>query len=152
MYALRDRAAARGGMELIVHRNPEAEARGINPFDHGATLHTEMWKTEGLKQALDSTASTPPSAARGATRRRAGPRSGSSRFRSAGHRWDPKRQRPGVVAALQCAQGAGRVLRVFPLSDWTELDVWHYVEAEGIEVVPLYFAAQRPTVARDGTS
>ncbi|HEY0414732.1 MAG TPA: sulfate adenylyltransferase subunit CysD [Allosphingosinicella sp.] len=151
MYALRDKAAAEAGMALIVHRNPEAEARGINPLDHGSALHTQMWKTDGLKQALDQYGFD---AAIGGARRdeekvRAKERVFS--FRSAGHRWDPKRQRPELWRLYNTRKAKGESFRIFPLSNWTELDVWQYVEAEGIEVADLYFAAPRPTVERDGT-
>ena len=148
LYQLRDRLAAEAGMELIVHRNPEAEARGINPFDHGATLHTEMWKTEGLKQALD--AGRFDLAFGGARRDEEMSRAKERIFsiRSAGHGWDPKRQRPELWRLYNGRLGPGESLRVFPLSDWTERDVWAYVAAEGVEVASLYFAAQRPTVKR----
>jgi len=151
MYALRDKAAAEAGMELIVHRNPEAEAKGINPFDHGSSLHTQMWKTDGLRQALDAHGFD---LAFGGARRdeekvRAKERIFS--FRSAGHRWDPKRQRPELWRLYNGRKAKGESLRVFPLSNWTELDVWHYVEEQGILVSSLYFAAPRPTLERDGT-
>jgi sulfate adenylyltransferase subunit 2 len=151
LYALRDRLAAEAGMELIVHRNPEAEARGINPFDHGPTLHTELWKTEGLKQALDAGRFT--LAFGGARRDEEMSRAKERIFsiRSAGHGWDPKRQRPELWRLYNGRLGPGESLRVFPLSDWTERDVWAYVAAEGIAVASLYFAAPRPTVWRDGT-
>jgi sulfate adenylyltransferase subunit 2 len=146
------RAARQGrqgrGMELLVYHNPEAMERGINPFDHGA-LHTDMWKTEGLKQALDNGSSTRPSAARGATRRRAAPRSGSSRSApqpTAGTRRTSAR----AVEPLQRPQGQGREHPRVPLSNWTELDIWQYIMKERIEIVPLYMAAPRPTVERDG--
>jgi len=151
MYALRDKAAAEAGMKLIVHRNPEAEARGINPIEHGSSLHTQMWKTDGLKQALEKHGFD---AAIGGARRdeekvRAKERVFS--FRAAGQRWDPKRQRPELWRLYNGRKATGESLRVFPLSNWTELDVWSYVEAEGIEVSDLYFAAPRPTIVRDGT-
>jgi len=151
MYALRDKAAAEAGMKLIVHRNPEAEALGINPIDHGSSLHTQMWKTDGLKQALEAHGFD---AAIGGARRdeekvRAKERVFS--FRAAGQRWDPKRQRPELWRLYNGRKAKGESLRVFPLSNWTELDVWSYVEVEGIEVSDLYFAAPRPTIVRDGT-
>ena len=151
MYALRDKAARKARMELIVHRNPEAEARGINPIDHGSSLHTQMWKTDGLKQALGEHGFD---CAIGGARRdeekvRAKERVFS--FRAAGQRWDPKRQRPELWRLYNGRKAKGESLRVFPLSNWTELDVWSYVEAEGIEVSDLYFAAPRPTIVRDGT-
>jgi sulfate adenylyltransferase subunit 2 len=150
MYALRDRAAAAAGMALIVHRNPEAEAKGINPVDHGSELHTRMWKTDGLKQALDAHGFD---VAIGGARRdeekvRAKERIFS--FRSAGHGWDPKRQRAELWRLYNARKSAGESFRVFPLSNWTETDVWHYVAEESVEVSSLYFAAPRPTVERDG--
>ena len=149
MYELRDRAACEAGMELIVHRNPEAVARGINPFDHGA-LHTTMWKTEGLKQAL--TAGGFDAAFGGARRDEEASRAKERvvSFRTAAHGWDPKAQRPELWNLYNARHGPGESMRVFPLSNWTELDVWQYIEAEGIEIVPLYLAAPRPTVERDG--
>jgi sulfate adenylyltransferase subunit 2 len=151
MYALRDRAAAVAGMELIVWRNPEAEARGINPIDHGSALHTQMWKTDGLKQALDRHGFD---VAIGGARRDEEPVRAKERIfslRSAGHGWEPRRQRPELWRLFNGAKREGESLRVFPLSNWTELDVWDYVAAEEIEVCPLYFAAPRPTVLRGGT-
>ena len=149
MYALRDRAAAAAGMELIVHRNPEAEAAGINPFDHGAR-HTDLWKTQGLKQAL--TAGRFDAAFGGARRAEEASRAKERifSFRSANHVWDPKAQRPELWRLYNARINAGESMRVFPLSNWTELDVWEYIAVEGIEIVPLYFAAPRPTVERDG--
>jgi sulfate adenylyltransferase subunit 2 len=149
MYEMRERAAAAAGIELIVHRNPEAEARGINPFDHGP-LHTDLWKTEGLKQALDSHGFD---AAFGGARRDEEKSRAKERvfsFRSAGHRWDPKKQRPELWRLYNARKAPGESFRIFPLSNWTELDVWQYIERERIAVVPLYFAAPRPTVERDG--
>ena len=133
-------------MELIVHRNPEAEARGINPFDHGAALHTELWKTEGLKQALD--AGRFDVAFGGARRDEEMSRAKERVFsvRSAGHGWDPKRQRPELWQLYNGRRAPGESLRVFPLSDWTERDVWAYVAREELRVASLYFAAERPTV------
>ena len=149
MYELRDRAAADAGMELIVHRNPDAEAAGINPFDHGPR-HTDLWKTEGLKQAL--TAGRYDAAFGGARRDEEASRAKERifSFRSAAHVWDPKAQRPELWRLYNARIGPGESMRVFPLSNWTELDVWEYILAEGIEIVPLYLAAPRPTVERDG--
>jgi sulfate adenylyltransferase subunit 2 len=149
MYEMRDRIAAEAGMELIVHRNPEAEAKAINPFDHGS-LHTDMWKTEGLKQALDTHGFDLAfgGARRDEERSRAKERIFS--FRSPGHRWDPRRQRPELWHLYNLRKNKGETIRVFPLSNWTELDVWSYIERENIPVVPLYFAAERPTVERNG--
>ncbi|SEM52366.1 sulfate adenylyltransferase subunit 2 [Sphingomonas gellani] len=148
MYALRDRAAADAGMTLIVHRNPEAEALGINPFDHGSR-HTDMWKTEGLKQALTAGGFD---AAFGGARRDEEKSRAKERifsFRTASHGWDPKSQRPELWRLYNTRHAKGESIRVFPLSNWTELDIWQYIMAEGIEIVPLYFAAPRPTVRRD---
>ena len=149
MYDLRDTVAAMSGMELIVYKNPEAEAQGINPFDHGSR-HTDMWKTEGLKQALDKYGFD---AAFGGARRdeekvRAKERIFS--FRSASHRWDPRNQRPELWNLYNTRLSPGESIRVFPLSNWTELDIWQYIYAEDIPIVPLYLAAKRPTVERDG--
>ncbi len=149
MYDLRDRAAREAGMELIVHRNPEAQAEGINPFDHGGR-HTDMWKTEGLKQAL--TLGNFDAAFGGARRDEEKSRAKERifSFRSAAHGWDPKAQRPELWHLYNARKARGESIRVFPLSNWTELDIWQYILAEGIEIVPLYFAAPRPTVERDG--
>jgi len=149
MYDLRERAAHAAGMELLVHQNPEAIARGINPFDHGG-LHTDMWKTEGLKQALDKYGFD---AAFGGARRDEEKSRAKERifsFRTASHRWDPKNQRPELWRLYNARKARGESIRVFPLSNWTELDIWQYILAENIEIVPLYFAAPRPTVERDG--
>ncbi|WP_239024908.1 sulfate adenylyltransferase subunit CysD [Sphingomonas corticis] len=149
MYALREKAAADAGMELIVHQNPDAKARGINPFDHGS-LHTDLWKTEGLKQALDAGGFD---AAFGGARRdeeKARAKERIFSFRTATHRWDPKAQRPELWHLYNARHAKGESMRVFPLSNWTELDVWQYIARERIEIVPLYFAAPRPTVVRDG--
>ncbi len=149
MYELRDRAARNAGMELLVHQNPEAKARGINPFDHGA-LHTDMWKTEGLKQALDKHGFDVAfgGARRDEEKSRAKERVFS--FRSANHRWDPKTQRPELWGLYNARKSKGESIRVFPISNWTELDIWQYIHLNDIEIVPLYFSASRPTVERDG--
>ena len=149
MYELRDKVAADPQVELLVHRNPDAEAKGINPFDHGP-LHTDMWKTEGLKQALDKFGFD---AAFGGARRDEEKSRAKERifsFRDKNHRWDPKRQRPELWALYNVKKKKGESVRVFPLSNWTELDVWQYILREKIEIVPLYFSAPRPTVERDG--
>jgi sulfate adenylyltransferase subunit 2 len=149
MYALRDKVAAEPGINLIVHTNPEAQAQGINPFDHGAA-HTDMWKTQGLKQALDLHGFD---AAFGGARRDEEKSRAKERifsFRNAKHRWDPKDQRPELWALYNVRKAKGESVRVFPLSNWTELDIWQYILREAIEIVPLYFAAERPTVIRDG--
>ena len=149
MYALPDKVATDPGVKLIVYRNPEAEAQGINPFDHGP-LHTDMWKTEGLKQALDQYGFD---AAFGGARRDEEKSRAKERvfsFRDRNHRWDPKRQRPELWSLYNVRKAKGESMRVFPLSNWTELDVWQYILRERIKIVPLYFAAERPTVERDG--
>ena len=149
MYELRERAAAAAGMELLVHHNEEARAMGINPFDHGA-LHTDLWKTEGLKQALDRYGFD---VALGGARRDEEKSRAKERvfsFRSANHRWDPKNQRPELWNLYNTRKARGESIRAFPISNWTELDVWQYIHREEIEIVPLYLAARRPTVERDG--
>ena len=149
MYELRDTMARESGMELLVYHNPEAQARGINPFDHGP-LHTDMWKTEGLKQALDKWQFD---AAFGGARRDEEKSRAKERifsFRTATHGWDPKNQRPELWNLYNARKNKGESIRVFPLSNWTELDIWQYIMKERIEIVPLYLAAPRPTVERDG--
>ncbi|MGE7199936.1 sulfate adenylyltransferase subunit CysD [Brevundimonas naejangsanensis] len=150
MYALRDRMAAESGMELIVYKNPEAVERGVNPFDHGSAVHTDLWKTQGLKQALDLHGFD---AAIGGARRDEEASRAKERvfsFRGPGHRWDPRRQRPELWSLYNPRVSPGETMRVFPLSNWTELDVWDYIAAENIPVVDLYFAAPRPVVRREG--
>ncbi len=149
MYQLRQKAADDAGMQLLVHQNPEALAKAINPFDHGA-LHTDMWKTEGLKQALDKHQFDVAfgGARRDEEKSRAKERVFS--FRSANHQWDPKNQRPELWKLYNARKAKGESIRVFPLSNWTELDIWQYIHLQNIEIVPLYFAAPRPTVERDG--
>lgn len=149
MYALREKAAKDAGMELIVHRNPEAEEKGINPFDHGS-LHTDLWKTEGLKQALTAHGFD---AAFGGARRdeeKARAKERIFSFRTANHGWDPKNQRPELWSLYNARKNRGESVRVFPISNWTELDIWQYIHLNDIEIVPLYFSAPRPTVERDG--
>ena len=149
MYELRDKMARESGMELLVYHNPEAQARGINPFDHGP-LHTDMWKTEGLKQALDLHGFD---AAFGGARRDEEKSRAKERifsFRTASHGWDPKNQRPELWNLYNARKNKGESIRVFPISNWTELDVWQYIQLEDIPIVPLYFADKRPTVERDG--
>ena len=150
MYELRDRAAKDAGMDLIVHQNPEAKAQGINPFDHGP-LHTDMWKTEGLKQALDKHGFD---AAFGGGRRDEEKSRAKERilsFRTAEHRWDPKNQRPELWRLYNTRKAQGENFRAFPISNWTELDIWQYIYLHNIPIVPLYYAAERPVVERDGT-
>ena len=150
MYEMRERMAAELGFELLVHRNPEAEARGINPFDHGSGLHTDLWKTEGLKQAL---ALHGFDAAFGGARRDEEKSRAKERifsFRTTEHRWDPKNQRPELWRLYNARKRAGESIRVFPISNWTELDVWQYIHLEKIPIVPLYLAAERAVVERDG--
>ena len=150
MYAMRERVAAELGVRLIVHTNPEALAQGINPFDHGSQRHTDIWKTQGLIQALEAHGFD---AAIGGARRDEEKSRAKERifsFRSRAHRWDPRQQRPELWHLYNTRKLPGESMRVFPLSNWTELDVWLYVQREGIPVVPLYLAAERPVVARDG--
>jgi sulfate adenylyltransferase subunit 2 len=150
MYALRERMAHETGMELIVYQNPEAQALGINPFDHGSQVHTDMWKTQGLKQALDKYGFD---AAFGGARRDEEKSRAKERifsFRSASHHWDPKNQRPELWRLYNARKAKGESMRVFPISNWTELDIWQYIHLENIPVVPLYYAARRPVVDRDG--
>jgi len=149
MYELRDRMARESGMELLVYHNPEAKERGINPFDHGP-LHTDMWKTEGLKQALDLYGFD---AAFGGARRDEEKSRAKERifsFRTASHGWDPKNQRPELWSLYNAKKNKGESIRVFPISNWTELDIWQYIHLNNVPIVPLYFAEERPTVERDG--
>jgi sulfate adenylyltransferase subunit 2 len=151
MYEMRERMARELGFDLIVHKNPEAQAKGINPFDHGSALHTDMWKTEGLKQALDKYGFD---AAFGGARRDEEKSRAKERifsFRSAQHRWDPKAQRPELWRLYNTKKHPGESIRVFPISNWTELDIWQYIHLENIPIVPLYFSARRPVVERSGT-
>jgi sulfate adenylyltransferase subunit 2 len=150
MYEFRALMAADSGMELLVHQNPECVERGINPFEHGSAVHTDMWKTQGLKQALDKYGFD---AAFGGARRDEEKSRAKERvfsMRSAAHRWDPKLQRPELWRLYNARKRKGESVRVFPLSNWTELDVWQYIHLEQIPIVPLYFAAPRPVVERDG--
>ena len=149
MYRLRDKASKDADMELIIHQNPEALEKGINPFDHGA-LHTDMWKTEGLKQALDKYGFD---AAFGGARRDEEKSRAKERifsFRTAQHRWEPKAQRPELWSLYNARKAKGESMRIFPLSNWTELDIWQYIYLERIEIASLYLAAMRPVVERDG--
>jgi sulfate adenylyltransferase subunit 2 len=151
MYRFRDRMATELGMDLLVHINPEGLALGINPFTHGSAVHTDVMKTQGLKQALDKYGFD---AAFGGARRDEEKSRAKERvfsFRSAQHRWDPKNQRPELWNLYNARKQHGESMRVFPLSNWTELDVWQYIHLEQIPIVPLYFAAERPVVERDGT-
>jgi sulfate adenylyltransferase subunit 2 len=144
MYDLREKMAQESGMELLVWHNDEAQERGINPFDHGP-LHTDMWKTQGLKQALDHYGFD---AAFGGARRDEEKSRAKERvfsFRTASHGWDPKSQRPELWNLYNARKAKGESIRIFPLSNWTELDIWQYIMAENIEIVPLYFAETRPT-------
>ncbi|HEX7272005.1 MAG TPA: sulfate adenylyltransferase subunit CysD [Casimicrobiaceae bacterium] len=151
MYAFRDLRAREVGMDLIVHVNPEAQRLGINPFTHGSAVHTDVWKTQGLRQALDKYGFDLAfgGARRDEEKSRAKERIFS--FRSAQHRWDPKMQRPELWRLYNARKNKGESMRVFPLSNWTELDVWEYIYLEKIPIVPLYFAKKRPVVLRDGT-
>ncbi len=149
MYEMRETIPQQLGFDLMVYQNPDALARNINPFDHGP-LHTDLWKTEGLKQALDKYGFD---AAFGGARRDEEKSRAKERifsFRSEAHRWDPKNQRPELWRLYNTKKRKGESIRVFPLSNWTELDIWQYIRIENIPITPLYFAAQRPVVRRDG--
>jgi len=150
MYLFRDHMAQVSGMDLLVHINPEAIEKDINPFDHGSAMHTDITKTEGLKQALDKYKFDIVfgGARRDEEKSRAKERIFS--FRSQTHRWDPKQQRPEVWNLFNTQKNKGESMRVFPLSNWTELDIWQYIHQENIPVVPLYFAKARPVVERNG--
>ena len=150
MYAFRDKVARESGFELIVHKNPDAIAQGINPFTHGSAVHTDIWKTEGLKQAIELHKFD--LAFGGARRDEEKSRAKERVFsiRSAQHRWDPKQQRPELWQLYNARKNVGESVRVFPLSNWTELDVWQYIRLQEIPIVALYFAAERPVVERDG--
>ncbi len=150
MYAMRAQAAEQAGMELLIHQNPEAKALGINPFDHGSQVHTDMWKTQGLKQAL---AQHDFDVAFGGARRDEEKSRAKERifsFRTVQQHWDPKNQRPELWRVYNTRKARGESMRVFPISNWTELDVWQYIHLENIAIVPLYFSAPRPVVERDG--
>jgi sulfate adenylyltransferase subunit 2 len=150
MYAMRERMVAESGMELIVYKNPEAIEKGINPFTHGSAVHTDMWKTQGLKQALDKYGFD---AAFGGARRDEEKSRAKERvfsFRTAQHRWDPKNQRPELWRLYNTRKRKGESIRVFPLSNWTELDIWQYLYLEKVPIVPLYYSKVRPVVERDG--
>ena len=150
MYALREATAKKYDWELIVHKNPEGVAKNVNPFDHGSALHTQIMKTDGLKQALDKYGFD---AAFGGARRDEEKSRAKERifsFRDSRHRWDPKNQRPELWRLYNARKHAGESIRVFPLSNWTELDIWQYIHHEQIPVVPLYFAKKRPVVERNG--
>ncbi|CAG8865882.1 Sulfate adenylyltransferase subunit 2 [Pseudomonas fluorescens] len=151
MIAFRDQTAERLGLELLVHINPEGVEKAIDPFIHGSALHTDVWKTQGLKQALDHYGFD---AAFGGARRDEEKSRAKERvfsLRSEQHRWDPKQQRPELWRLYNTRKRKGESLRVFPLSNWTELDIWQYIYLEQIPIVPLYFAKERPVVRRDGT-
>lgn len=150
MYAFRDAMVRESGMEILVHTNPDAIEKNINPFDHGSSVHTDITKTAGLKQALDQHQFDVVfgGARRDEEKSRAKERIFS--FRSASHRWDPKNQRPEPWNLYNTRKNKGESVRVFPLSNWTELDIWQYIHQQGIAVVPLYFAKERPVVWRDG--
>jgi len=151
MIAFRDRMADKLGLELRVYKNPEAIEKGINPFTHGSAVHTDMWKTEGLKQALDKWGFD---AAFGGARRDEEKSRAKERIfsmRSAQHRWDPKMQRPELWRMYNARKNKGESIRVFPLSNWTELDIWQYIYLNDVPIVPLYLAKERPVVERDGT-
>jgi sulfate adenylyltransferase subunit 2 len=151
MIAFRDEIVAKLGLDLLVYTNPEGLAAGIGPFTHGSAVHTQIMKTEALKQALDKFGFD---AAFGGARRDEEKSRAKERifsFRSAQHRWDPKKQRPELWQLYNARKNKGESIRVFPLSNWTELDIWQYIYLEKIPIVPLYFAKERPVVQRDGT-
>lgn len=151
MYDYRDQVANTKGIELLIHKNPEGVAKGINPLDHGSAIHTDIMKTQGLKQALDLHKFD---AAFGGARRDEEKSRAKERifsFRTSTHRWDPKNQRPELWNLFNTRVTEGETMRVFPLSNWTELDIWSYIYRENITIVPLYFAAERPVVERDGS-
>jgi sulfate adenylyltransferase subunit 2 len=151
MYEFRDRMARELGMDLIVHVNPDGSEMGINPFVHGSATHTDIMKTQALKQAIDKYRFT---AAFGGARRDEQKSRAKERifsFRSAQHSWDPRNQRPELWRLYNCRVREAESMRVFPLSNWTELDVWQCIHREQIPIVPLYFAKERPVVRRDGT-
>jgi sulfate adenylyltransferase subunit 2 len=151
MYKLRDEVSSDPAVQLLVHTNQDGLARGISPITHGSQIHTDVMKTEGLKQALDHYGFD---AAVGGARRDEEKSRAKERvfsFRTAAHRWDPKQQRPELWSLYNTRKAKGESFRVFPLSNWTELDIWQYIHAERIPVVPLYFAAERPVVERSGS-
>jgi sulfate adenylyltransferase subunit 2 len=151
MIAFRDRTARELGLELIVHTNRDGVARGINPIDYSPSIYTEVMKTQALRQALDTHRFD---AAFGGARRDEEASRAKERvfsFRAEGHRWDPRKQRPEMWRLLNGRLGPGETVRVFPLSNWTEKDVWRYIAREQLDVVPLYFAAERPTIERNGS-
>ncbi|WP_240476505.1 sulfate adenylyltransferase subunit CysD [Marinobacterium rhizophilum] len=150
MYSFRDKMVQDLGMDLLVHTNPEGIEKDVNPFTHGSAIHTDIMKTEGLKQALGKYGFD---AAFGGARRDEEKSRAKERifsFRSAQHRWDPKDQRPELWKLYNSRKHKGESIRVFPLSNWTELDIWQYIYLEGIPIVPLYYSAERPVVERDG--
>lgn len=151
MIAFRDQTVERLGLELLVHTNPEGIEKNINPFTHGSAVHTDIWKTQGLKQALDHYGFD---AAFGGARRDEEKSRAKERIfsiRSEQHRWDPKMQRPELWRLYNARKRKGESIRVFPISNWTELDIWQYIYLNQIPIVPLYFAKERPVVERDGT-
>ena len=151
MIEFRDQMAKEYGFELLVHKNPEGVAMGVGPFSHGSAKHTDIMKTQGLKQALDKYGFD---AAFGGARRDEEKSRAKERvysFRDKNHRWDPKSQRPELWNVYNGKVNKGESIRVFPLSNWTELDIWQYIYLEGIKIVPLYLAEKRPVVERDGT-
>jgi sulfate adenylyltransferase subunit 2 len=151
MYQLREEITRKFNLELIIYTNPDGVAQDINPFTHGSAIHTDVMKTQGLKQALDKYQFD---AAFGGARRDEEKSRAKERvfsFRSAQHRWDPKNQRPELWSLYNTRKHKGESIRVFPMSNWTELDIWQYIYLNDIPIVPLYFAAERPVVERDGT-
>jgi sulfate adenylyltransferase subunit 2 len=151
MIEFRDNTASKLGLDLLVHINPDGVAQNINPFTHGSAIHTDVWKTQGLKQALDKYGFD---AAFGGARRDEEKSRAKERIfsiRSDQHRWDPKKQRPEVWRVYNARKNPGESIRVFPISNWTELDIWQYIYLNNVPIVPLYFAKERPVVERDGT-
>ncbi|WP_018687304.1 sulfate adenylyltransferase subunit CysD [Ahrensia kielensis] len=150
MYKFRDKVAQKTGMELLTHTNPDGLEQGVGPFSHGSAVHTDIMKTQALKQALDHYKFD---AAFGGARRDEEKSRAKERifsFRTADHRWDPKSQRPELWKLYNARKAQGESIRVFPLSNWTELDIWQYIHLENIDIVPLYYSAKRPVVERDG--
>ncbi len=151
MYTMREQVARESGWQLIVHHNPQALAQNINPFDHGSAQHTDLWKTQGLKQALDEHRFDAAFGGARCDEEKSRAKERICSFRDSQHQWDPKNQRPELWRLFNLRKAPGESVRVFPLSNWTELDVWLYIRQENIPIVPLYLAAPRPVVWRQGT-
>ncbi len=149
MYSFRDQTARSFGLDIIVHQNPYCLENGINPFDHGSAVHTDLWKTEGLLQALANGKFDVAFAGARRDEERARAKERVFSVRSASQRWDPKAQRPEIWNLYNTSLASGQTLRVFPLSNWTEMDIWSYIRRESVPIVSLYFAKERPCVVRD---